>query len=235
VAIEDSKIKIVIIDDHPIFRQGVGDILSLESDFEIVAYASNGREGLKVIHQYQPDVAIVDVNLPGMNGRALAAMAAKEKLPTRLIFLTADAEKRQIIYVMRLGVTAYCTKDIAAEKLVEIIRSVVMGYYFVDGRRMNQKEIQDWLRSQIDSALPSIDLIENRLEGLSPREKDVLLFLTQGRTNKEIAQTLGISHQTVKNHVTSIMRKIGVGDRTQAALYALKHDWSFVNPKFDEE
>lgn len=232
---EQNKISIIIIDDHPIFRQGVGDVLSLETDFEIVAYASDGREGLEIIRQIEPMVAIVDINLPGMNGQALAAAAALENLPTKLIFLTADSETKQIIYAMRMGVSAYCTKDIAAEGLVEIIRAVIKGFYFIEGRRMNQIEVQHWLQDQIDQVLPPIVTRRNTLESLSPRERDVLLFLTQGRTNKEIAQTLGISHQTVKNHVTSIMRKIGVGDRTQAALYALKHDWLFNHPQIDKD
>ncbi|MGB9668913.1 MAG: response regulator [Anaerolineales bacterium] len=232
---EQSKISLIIIDDHPIFRQGVGDVLALETDFEIAAYASDGMNGLEIIRQIKPQVAIVDVNLPGMNGQALAAAVAFENLPTKLIFLTADSEKQNIIYAMKMGVAAYCTKDIAPEDLVEIIRSVLKGFYIIEGRRMSQIEVQNWLKDQIESVLPSMETRRNRLESLSPRERDVLLFLTQGRTNKEIAQTLGISHQTVKNHVTAIMRKIGVGDRTQAALYALKHDWLFNHPHFDKE
>ena len=230
-----TKISLIIIDDHPIFRQGVGDVLSLESDFEIVAYASDGKHGLEILRQIQPQVAIVDINLPGMNGQALAAAVALENLPTKLIFLTADSETRQIIYAMRMGVAAYCTKDIAPEDLVEIIRYVLKGFYYIEGRRMNKLEVQNWLQDQIELVLPPMVTRRNPLESLSPRERDVLLFLTQGRTNKEIAQTLGISHQTVKNHVTAIMRKIGVGDRTQAALYALKHDWLFNHPQSNKE
>ncbi len=232
---ENSTISLIIIDDHPIFRQGVGDILTLEKDFEVKAYASDGLEGLKVIRQIQPRVAIVDENLPGMDGLELAKEVTSEKIKTKLIILTADTRPELILSAMQVGVCAYCTKDIPPEELIEIIYGVVEGYYFVEGQKMTDLELQNWLQLQKEGNIIVEDGIDKYFKQLSLREKQVLAYLAEGRTNKEIAQTLGISHQTVKNHVTSLMRKMGVGDRTQAALFALNHNWIQIDRTLDEE
>lgn len=234
MVINNQKISLVIIDDHPLFRQGVGDILSLEDDFVILGYSSNGPDGLKLILSTNPDVAIVDVNLPGMNGQALATRVALAKVKTRLILLTAYDDNLQRLYAMRLGVSAYCTKDVQPEQLLEIIRGVYRGYYYVSGQKLTASELQRWLNAEDGEEIVDLPVENEMIETLSPREMEVLTYLTQGYSNKEIAQSLGISHQTVKNHVTAVMRKIGVGDRTQAALYALKRGWVQLHKTFEE-
>ena len=148
-----------------------------------------------------------------------------ERLYTRIILLTAYDDLEQKLHAMRVGAAAYCTKDIKPEDLVNIIRSVAAGKYFLDGHEY------DSLSSQIGLSSGSEE--EERLyydrsdpyHPLSSREMEVLTHVTQGLSNKEIAQALGISHQTVKNHVTSILRKLRVEDRTQATLYALRRGW----------
>jgi DNA-binding NarL/FixJ family response regulator len=222
------KITIVIVDDHPLFQQGVADVLSLEDDMEIVAIAYSGEEGLELIKHLQPDVAVVDVNLPGMSGQHLALRLLDERAPTRVVLLTAYDDTGQKMQALRAGAAAYCTKDIRPEDLVNCIRQVARGGYLFDGRLMNRADIMTYLGLNGELDLSSHETGAKTM-ALSSREMDVLACVTQGMSNKEIARRLGISQQTVKNHVTSILRKLAVEDRTQAALYALRRGWVQLN------
>lgn len=216
-----KRIHLIVVDDHPFFRQGVAAALRLENDFFVVAEAANGEEAWDLICGHQPQIAIVDINLPGLNGIQLTRRLTNEKLKTRVILLTAYDDLEQRSYAMRVGAAGYCTKDIEPERLVEIIRLVAGG---------------GWLWAQENSApLENNGLTE--LDGysqpLSGREMEVLAHVTRGLSNKEIASALGISHQTVKNHVTAVLRKLDVDDRTQAALFALRHGWVRLNQAND--
>jgi two-component system, NarL family, response regulator DegU len=220
-----DEIYILVVDDHPLFRQGVIDTLSLESGFLIVGEATDGEEGLALIRQLQPDIAIVDVNLPGLNGHQVTREVVSEKLPTRVILLTAYDDAEQKMHAMRVGAFAYCVKDVRPETLAWVVRTVASGEYVVGEEAMDIDTLENWLNPQFkDSEGLYSDIVEP-FEPLSRREMEVLGLMTKGMSNKEIASGLGISHQTVKNHVTSILRKLSVEDRTQAALYALKRGW----------
>ncbi len=220
-----SKITILIVDDHPLLRQGLTDALSLETDLQIVGQAGSGEDALDMIRRVRPQIAIVDINLPGINGQQVARQIAAEKLPTRVILLTAYDDALQKVQGLTAGAAAYCTKDIQPELLVGVVRSVVDGKYVVNGKEYNGEEIADWLRLHLDKSV-TIDPYSGDLqEPLSQREMEILMCVARGLSNKEIAVQLGISHQTVKNHVTAVLRKLGVEDRTQATLYALQHGW----------
>jgi DNA-binding NarL/FixJ family response regulator len=221
----NNKIKILVIDDHPLFRQGVVDILNLEDDIQVVGQASNGEQGLQLIRALQPDIAIVDVNMPGMNGQALTRTVVAEKLPTRIILLTAYDDEEQKAHAMRMGAAAYCTKDIDPDTLMGIVRNVIDGLLMFTDRAEVPAGIEIWLGSMVDDALLPVLETGEAAQPLSSREMEVLKYVARGMSNKEIALVLGISHQTVKNHVTAILRKIGVEDRTQAAIYALRRGW----------
>jgi DNA-binding NarL/FixJ family response regulator len=220
-----DKITIVVIDDHPIFRQGVIDTLSLEPDFSVIGEASSGEEGLEVIRDRQPEVAIVDVNLPGLNGQQVTREVVLEKLPTRVILLTAYDDAEQKIHAMRVGAAAYCVKDVQPETLARIVHDVAGGNYVVGEETFDALALERWIVPQTENALRPYSDPGEPFQPLSKREMEVLGQLTHGMSNKEIASELGISHQTVKNHVTSILRKLGVEDRTQAAIYALRRGW----------
>lgn len=220
-----NKISIVVVDDHPLFRQGVVDTFSLESDFEVVGQAESGSTGLDMIREKKPDVAVVDVNLPELNGQQIARQVVLEKLPTRVVLLTAYDDSEQIIHAMRAGSAAYTAKDVSPEKLVDIIRAVADGKYVIEENIMDTKGLDHWVEEQTDAASRPYSDPGEPFHPLSNREMEVLECVTLGMSNKEIASTLGISHQTVKNHVTAILRKLGVDDRTQAAVYALRRGW----------
>ncbi len=224
-----SEISVLIIDDHPLFRQGVADTLSLEFDLWIVAQCSSGEEGLLLIREHHPMVAVIDVNLPGLNGQQLTRLVVTEKLPTRVLLLTAYDDIEQKIHAMRVGAAAYCTKDVLPEDLVKNIRLVATGKFVVGDQVFDSASLERWLSNHADSAVRSYSDPGDPYQPLSTREMEVLSYVTKGMSNKEIALVLGISQQTVKNHVTSVLRKLGVEDRTQAAIFAIRRGWVRVH------
>lgn len=220
-----GKIRIVIVDDHPLFRQGVADTLSLEPDFDVIAAASSGEDGYQLIRELLPDVAVIDVNLPGMNGQKITRQLSEEKVGTRVLLLTAYDDTEQKVHAMRSGAAAYCTKDVRPEALVQAIRIIASGGFMLDDRIMNRSQVHDYIVSNGEMRVRLNSDGGEQLQALSLREMEVLSCITQGLSNKEIAQRLGISQQTVKNHVTSILKKLDVEDRTQAAIFALRRGW----------
>ncbi len=220
-----SEITIVVVDDHPIFRQGVIDSLSLEPKIAIVGEADNGEFGLELIRTEKPIIAVVDVNLPGMNGQQLTRQLVAEKIPTRIILLTAYDDMEQKVHAMRVGAAGYCVKDVRPEILIRVIRNVAAGKFVIGEQIFDQQAVDHWISARIESAQRQYSDPGKPFHPLSAREMEVLSHVTMGKSNKEIAAVLGISYQTVKNHVTSILRKLGVEDRTQAAIYSVRRGW----------
>jgi DNA-binding NarL/FixJ family response regulator len=220
-----ENITLLIVDDHPIFRQGVADALSLEPGFDVIGQASDGKQALELIRSLTPDIAVLDVNLPEMNGQQITHIVTQERLKTRVLLLTGYDDLEQAIHAAIAGAAAYCVKEIQPSNLVNVIRHVAEGKYVMAGKVLGKHELQDWLDSQMEGSRRSYSEPGSPFHPLSDREMEVLLCVVRGMSNKEIAILLGISHQTVKNHVTSILRKFGVEDRTQAVVYALKRGW----------
>ena len=220
-----GKTTIIVIDDHPLFRQGVIDTLSLESDFQVIGQAIDGEAGLDLIRKLQPQIAVVDINLPLVNGQQVTHQVAQEKIPTRIVLLTAYDDAEQIIHAAWAGASAYCSKHVDPSQLVQAIREVAAGNYVIDGKIFNRHEFERWLDDEMEKARHLYSEPGSPFHPLSEREMEVLSCVVKGMSNKEIASSLGISHQTVKNHVTSILRKFSVEDRTQAVVYALKRGW----------
>jgi DNA-binding NarL/FixJ family response regulator len=220
-----QKITIVVVDDHPLFRQGVVDSFSLEPDLLVVGQAANGEDALVMLRSLKPQIAVLDVNLPGLNGQQVMRQVLAEKLPTQVILLTAYDDQEQIVHAMRGGAGAYCSKDVQPERLLQVIRQVSEGKYVIGEQVLSHLELARWLDAHSEGAARYYGDAGETNYPLSSREMEVLIFVTRGMSNKEIALTLDISHQTVKNHVTSILRKLGVEDRTQAAIYALRRGW----------
>lgn len=237
VAGEMEELTLIVIDDHPIFRQGVVNTLSFEPGFKVVGEASTGTDGLSLIRNLHPLVAVVDINLPGENGLQVTHQVSVNKLPTRIVLLTAYDDQDQIFHAALAGAAAYCSKDVAPHQLIETIKEVANGKYVFRDKKFTQREFVRWLDEQLEQAKNLYSEPGSPFHPLSDREMEVLSCVVRGLSNKEIAVSLGISHQTVKNHVTSILRKFSVEDRTQAVVYALKHGWVtlFDKDKFLQE
>jgi len=220
-----NQITLLIVDDHPLFRQGVVDALSLEPDMRIIAQSATGDEALELIRTKKPTIAVLDVNLPGINGQQITHQVSQDRLTTRVILMTGYDDVEQAIHAALAGAHGYCSKDIQPQSLSRIIREVAEGKFVFAGNVFTRRELELWVEDQMEGARRSYSEPGTPFHPLSDREMEVLSCVVRGMSNKEIATLLGISHQTVKNHVTAILRKFGVEDRTQAVVYALKRGW----------
>lgn len=231
-----NTIKVMIVDDHPLFRSGLQAALDLEDDIMIIGISENGEQALTQIPILKPDIILLDINLPGMNGLQVTRQIQADYGDTAVIILTAHHDNEQIIHALRTGAAAYCPKDVDAQTLVKTIREVATGYYFAGEKRMTRDERDSWLEKQIDESTGPYTIdAEGHYIPLSPREMEILEQVTQGLINKEIANKLGISQQTVKNHMTSILKKLNVKDRTQAAVTALRRGWVRIDDDSHQE
>ena len=219
------QITVMIVDDHPVFRQGLRRVLESEDDLDVVAEVQDGEEALAEAKRLAPNVILLDINLPGMNGLQVARALKDTLLDISVIMLTAYHDDQQVFHAIRAGAAAYFPKDVSPRRLIEAIRLVHQGSYVVEDRVLEKPQVGAWLLEQFEQADDADDELGALLVPLSPREMEILQYIAQGKSNKEIAYDLGISRQTVKNHMTSILRKLAVNDRTQAAIYALRRGW----------
>jgi DNA-binding NarL/FixJ family response regulator len=221
-----ESISVVIVDDHPLFREGVRNVLDGEPDVEVVSESISGDQGLEKIREFRPAVALIDVNLPIMNGIQVTRQIASERLGTAVVLLTAYDDVEQVFHAFKAGASAYCSKDVEPGKLIDVIRQVSRGFYVVGDQVYDEAGLDQWLSRGVENIRrPHLEGDVEAFTPLSPREMEILQYVTRGLSNKEIAVQLGISHQTVKNHMTAILHKLDVEDRTQAAVYALRHGW----------
>lgn len=219
-------ISVIIVDDHPLFREGIRNVLRYEADIRVLGEGGNGKQAMELAQELQPDVMLVDINLPLINGMQVARNIAGERLHTRVILMTAYDDEEQWLHAMRAGAASYSSKDIEPARLVEVIRYVAAGHYVVGDQVLDSEGVEAWMSGNVQdySGQFYVDP-EETFVPLSPREMEILRLVTRGMSNKEIAQELQISHQTVKNHMTSVLKKLAVEDRTQAAVFALRRGW----------
>lgn len=221
-----SDISVLVIDDHPLFREGVRNVIEAEDGMRVVGEGTRGDQGVDLVRQFRPTVALIDVNLPTMNGIQVTRLITAEKPGTSIVLLTAYDDEQQVFHAFSAGASAYCSKDIETGKLLDVIRQVARGFYVVGDQVYDESGLQQWLSRGVEThRRPHLEGDVEAFAPLSPREMEILQYVTRGLSNKEIASRLGISHQTVKNHMTAILHKLDVEDRTQAAVYALRHGW----------
>ncbi len=201
--------RVIIIDDHPLVRKGVEMVISLESDIEFAGFASNGQEALELIAKTDPEIALVDLRLPGEHGLDIVKKAREINSNCKYIILTSYVTKEEILRAMSLEVDGYILKEALPEELMAAIRLVAKGRKYYD-----PVVVQHAMSYEKDAR-------ENCMDELTPRELEVLSALARGMNNKAIAEALFISEHTVKKHVGQILEKLDLQDRTQAALYAV--------------
>jgi len=220
-------IRIMVVEDHPLLIQGLRRVLESEDDLQIVAEATAGDEAVRLAVELVPDVILMDINLRGKNGLQ-ATHEIKQTYAideTAVIVLTAYNDDEQMLHALRAGASAYYPKDVQPSELIPTIRTVAQNRYFINGKVLNKTEAYRWLLAEMEKLTVVADTGQEAFAPLSPREMEVLVLTTKGASNKEIASALNISRQTVKNHMSSVLRKLGVEDRTQAAILALRRGW----------
>jgi DNA-binding NarL/FixJ family response regulator len=219
-------ISVLIVDDHPVFLQGLRRILESEEDIEVVGAANDGEQALEMARQLAPDVVLLDINLPSMNGMQVTRQLKADAPAVAVILLTAYHDEDQVLHAIRAGASAYYAKDVKPEMLLDAIRQVRQGFYVIEENILSKPELAEWITERFAEFDRFWEETEQRMfTPLSPREMSILNLIARGMSNKQAAAELGISYQTVKNHMTSILRKLAVNDRTQAAIYALHRGW----------
>jgi DNA-binding NarL/FixJ family response regulator len=210
-----SSIRVLVADDHAIFRDGLRKLLNSDQEITMVGEAQNGEEAIKLIAKLKPDVLLLDLRMPDKDGLAVLEEINFDTIPTRVVVLTAAEDDRDVIRAMRLGARGVVLKQSATELLVKSIHRVHAGEIWLDNR-MTAEVLKAFSKSSEAGPRGEKPL-------LSGREKEVVQLVAQGFRNKEIGEKLFISEQTVKNHMHNIFDKLGVSDRLELALYALHH------------
>lgn len=222
-----QKIKIALIDDHKLFREGVKRILSYESSFEVVAEAGDGKEVKELVENHQPDIVLMDINMPEMNGIEATQDLLNNYPGTKVIILSIHDDENYVTHALQSGAQGYLLKEIDTESLLEAIKVVNDGGSYLHPK-VTHNLVQEY-RKLVESqkSQTGFSQIEYRkpLHLLTRRECQVLQLLSEGQSNRMIAETLVISEKTVKNHVSNILQKMEVNDRTQAVVKAIKNGW----------
>lgn len=205
---------IVIADDHVMMREGIKQLLEFDGSIKVIGEAGDGLECLDVLEKEVPDVLLLDINMPNMNGLEVLEEIKKRKLNLGVLILTVHNEVEYLVKAVDIGVDGYILKDSESSELKNAIETVING----------DKYIQPSLIPGLNSRLINRDSDKDKLEMLTKRELEVLILIANGMFNKEIATELNISERTVKNHISNIFKKIDVADRTQAAVFAIKNN-----------
>lgn len=215
---------IVIVHAHELFRQGLRHNIAMLPDFRIVGEASNGQQAIQLVDNTDPDIALMSTELPGVNGLEVARALKRSHPHIGIVLLSAAMDGQQVVKAIRAGVAAYLPRNISWERLQHTLHQIKRGEYPINELVLSLPDVA----AQVLSAFRQLAVDEDTqsiYSPLSPRELQVLELVAAGRTNKEIAAQLDISNQTVKNHVSSILRKLAVNDRTQAVVYAMRRGW----------
>ena len=212
----ENRIRVLLVDDHTLFRSGIKSLLQRHEDFEVVGEAGDGLEGIKRVRSLLPDVALIDLHMPGVSGLEAVRVLSEEAPKVRLLMLTVSEDAQDLLDALRSGACGYLLKNIEADVLVDAIRRAAQGESVV-AQQMTAKLIEG-VRNPPRAEPPHLER-----DRFSPRERDILESLAQGESNKEIARRLELAESTVKIHIQNIFKKLNMTSRVQVALYAVEH------------
>ncbi|MGG3449197.1 MULTISPECIES: response regulator [Bacillaceae] len=218
---------IIIIDDHQLFREGVKRILDFEETFAVLAEGDDGAEALTLVEEYKPDVVIMDINMPEVNGVEATRKLVDKYPDTKVIILSIHDDENYVMHALQSGALGYLLKEMDAEELVEAVKVVAAGGSYLHPR-VTHNLIVDYRRLSNDDGKGKgfqQSEVVRPLHLLTRRECEVLQLLADGKSNRGIGESLYISEKTVKNHVSNILQKMNVNDRTQAVVTAIKKGW----------
>jgi len=216
---DKQPIRILMADDHAIFRDGLRRLLEAESDFSVVGEAADGAEALKLARQLKPDILLLDLAMPRMPGMTALRQLTDGQVPVRTIVLAAAVGKEQIVEALQLGARGVVLKESATQMLLKCIRTVMAGEFWVG--RESVSDLVQYLRQAVASAAAEP---RKKNFGLTRRELEIVATIVAGYTNKDIAQKFAISEDTVKHHLTNVFNKLGVSTRLELALFAINHN-----------
>jgi DNA-binding NarL/FixJ family response regulator len=219
-----SHTSIVLVHAHELFREGLRHNLNQHEDYAVVGEAGNGQQAIQLVDYTDPDLVLMEVDLPGVNGLEVSRAIRRSHPHIGIVLFSAEMDGLYVVKAIRAGVAAYLPRNIGWDDLLEVLNEVRRGVYPINDLVLSLPEVA----SQVLSAFRQMVVDEDAhsiYSPLSPRELEVLELVAAGHTNKEIALHLDISNQTVKNHVSSILRKLAVNDRTQAVVYAMRRGW----------
>lgn len=207
-----TKIRVILADDHPIVREGIRSLLERAVDIRVVAEANNGAEVLELVKEHEADVLILDIEMPGISGVEVAQTIKEQKLPIKILALSAHDNERYIYKVLTSGVSGYLMKEEASDMILDAIRGIASGQ-------------EGWISRQVSAQLSKhVRNVESKV--LTPRENEVLCFIVDGKSNYEIARLLKISESTVEKHISSVLLKLNVASRVEAAVHAVREGWT---------
>jgi DNA-binding NarL/FixJ family response regulator len=221
----DLRVKILLVDDHALFRLGMRNILEQEPDFEIVGEAADGRGAFDAAAAFGPDIVLLDLSIPAPGGIEATQRIKREVPSAAIIALAAAEDEDQLFEAIKAGAAAFILKDISPEDLVTVIRRVNNGEYLINDKVFARPAVANRVLKEFRELAVYGQEAAPIFAPLSPREVEILDNIAKGMTNKQVAYALSISEQTVKNHMSSILRKLSVNDRTQAVVYAMKQGW----------
>lgn len=206
--------KVMLVDDHALIREGIKQLLEFDGSIDVIEQASDGAECLEKLQHVQPDILLLDINMPNVNGIEVLEEIKKKNIPVKVLMLTVHSEVEYLVQAVDIGANGYILKDSGSAELKKAIQSVMEGDSY----------IQPSLIPSLNSRLVNRDIDKEKIAALTKREMEILTQIAGGMFNKEIALNLNISERTVKNHISNIFKKIDVSDRTQAAVFAIRNN-----------
>jgi DNA-binding NarL/FixJ family response regulator len=221
----DQRTKILLVDDHALFRVGMRQILEREADIDIVGEAEDARDAFSLAVELNPDIVLLDLSLPAPGGIETTQRIKREVPSAGIIALAVAEDEDQLFDAIKAGAAAFVLKDVNPDDLVTIIRRVRAGEYLINDKVFARPAVASRVLKEFRELAVYGQEAAPIFAPLSPREVEILDNIAKGMTNKQVAYALTISEQTVKNHMSSILRKLSVNDRTQAVVYAMKQGW----------